>query len=281
MSIFPGLVVLISAVGVFGDSFARQVEVNLSGLTPGPARQIITEALTHLRENPKTAGAVALASVVVALWSATGYIGSFMRAANRIFEVPEGRPLWKTIPLQLAITTLTGVFLVASSLTVFFTGRLASAAGRALGFQENSVRIFDIFKWPVLAVAVMLMIALLYWVTPNARHSGFRWITPGSILAVVLWITASAGFAIYIAHFNSYNRTYGTLGGIVIFLVWLWLTNVAILLGAALDAELARTRALLAGVPEGMVPYLPLRDIPDSEPPALANQQPSGQDPPS
>lgn len=273
MSIFPGLVVLISAVGVFGESFARQVEVNLSGLTPGPARQIIAEALLHLRENPRTAGFVAAASVVIALWSATGYIGSFMRAANRIFEVPEGRPLWKTIPLQLVITIVTGVFLVASSLAVFFTGRLASAAGRALGLQEDTVRIFDIVKWPVLAIAVMLMLALLYWVAPNAKHSGFRWITPGSILAVVLWITASAGFAIYIAHFNSYNRTYGTLGGIIVFLVWLWLTNVAILLGAALDAELARTRALIAGLPEGMVPFLPLRDIPDTEPPQVQREE--------
>ncbi|HEX6684789.1 MAG TPA: YihY/virulence factor BrkB family protein [Candidatus Limnocylindrales bacterium] len=267
MSIFPGLVVLLSALGFFGEGFAARVEQNLQGLAPGPSRQIITEALTHLRENPRTAGIVAIASVVVAFWSATGYIGSFMRASNRIFDVPEGRPLWKTIPLQFAMTTLTGVFLVVSSLAVFFTGRLASAAGQALGVKESAVRVFDVVKWPALALAVMLMIALLYWVAPNARHGGFRWITPGSILAVVLWIAASAGFALYIAQFDSFNRTYGTLGGVIIFLVWLWLTNVAILLGAQLDAELARTRAILAGLPEDVVPYLPVRDIPDTAPP--------------
>jgi membrane protein len=276
MSIFPGLVVLVSAVGVFGEGFALRVEENLRGLAPGPSRQIITEALTHLRENPRTAGVVAIVSVVVAFWSATGYIGSFMRATNRIFDVPEGRPLWKTIPLQLIITLLTGVFLVLSSLTVFFTGRLASAAGRALGVEENTVRAFDIIKWPVLAIVLMMVIALLYWAAPNARHSGFRWITPGSIVAVVLWITVSAGFAFYIAHFNSYNRTYGALGGIVIFLVWLWMTNVAILLGAQLDAELARTRAVLAGLPENVVPYLPVRDIPDTEPPPVSEEARSG-----
>lgn len=269
MSIFPGLVVLVSTVGLFGESFARRVEDNLRTLAPGPAKQIIADALTNLRENPRAAGIVAIVSVIVAFWSATGYIGSFMRATNRIFDVPEGRPLWKTIPLQFAITIITGLFLVISSLSVFFTGRLASSAGQALGVREESVRVFDIVKWPVLAVAVMLMIALLYWVAPNARHSGFRWITPGSVLAVVLWIAASAGFAVYIANFNSFNRTYGTLGGIVIFLVWLWLTNVAILLGAQLDAELAHTRAILAGLPENYIPYLPVRDIPDTEPPRI------------
>jgi membrane protein len=275
MSIFPGLVVLVSTVGLFGESFARRVEDNVRGLTPGPARQIIAEALTHLREHPRAAGVVAIASVIVAFWSATGYIGSFMRATNRIFEVPEGRPLWKTIPLQFAITTITGLFLVVSSLTIFFTGRLASLAGQALGVKEESVRVFDVVKWPVLAVALMLMIALLYWVAPNARHGGFRWITPGSVLAVVLWIAASAGFAIYIANFDSFNRTYGTLGGIVIFLVWLWLTNVAILLGAQLDAELAHIRAVIGGLPENVIPYLPVRDIPDTQPPEPPIAQPS------
>jgi len=278
MSIFPGLVVLVTTVGLFGESFARRVEENLRGLTPDPARQIIADALTHLRENPRTAGVVAIASVIVAFWSATGYIGSFMRAANRIFDVPEGRPLWKTIPLQFAITIITGLFLIVSSLTIFFTGRLASWAGQLLGVQEGSVRVFDIVKWPILAVALMLMIALLYWVAPNARHSGFRWITPGSVLAVVLWIAASAGFAVYIANFNSFNRTYGTLGGIVIFLVWLWLTNVAILLGAQLDAELAHTRAVLAGLPENVLPYLPVRDIPDTEPPRVGDDRDRDQD---
>jgi membrane protein len=267
MSIFPGLLVLVSSVGLLGADTARAVEVNLSTLTPGPARQIIADGFANLRDNPRTAGIIAVLGLAVAFWSATGYIGSFMRSANRIFEVPEGRPFWKTIPIQFGVTVLTGLFLVASSLAIVFTGRLASAAGSALGVRETSVRVFDVVKWPVLIIAVMLMIALLYWVAPNARHGGFRWITPGSVLAVVVWIAASAGFAFYIAHFNSYNRTYGTLGGVVIFLVWLWLTNVAVLLGAQFDAELARARATAAGLPERAVPYLPLRDVPDVEPP--------------
>ena len=142
------------------------------------------------------------------------------------------------MPIQLAITAVTGVFLAVSALSVVFTGRLAQAAGRTLGIEQQTVRVFDIAKWPVLVVGAGLLIALLYWAAPNARQGGFRWITPGSVLAVFTWVVASAGFAFYISKFDSYNKTYGALGGVIIFLVWLWLTNVAILLGAEFDAEL-------------------------------------------
>jgi len=180
--------------------------------------------------------------------------------------VPEGRPLWKTIPVQLAITAITGIFLAVSALAVVFTGRFAAWTGDLLGFEEESVRVFDIVKWPALVLGVAMMLALLYWAAPNARHAGFRWITPGSLLAVFLWIVVSAGFAFYIAHFNTYDRTYGTLGGFIVFLVWLWLTNVAVLLGAEMDAELGRARAIAAGLPPRAEPYMPLRDVPKLEP---------------
>ena len=266
MSIFPGLLVLVAGVGLLGRSTAEAVEQNIHELTPGPAQQIIADALENLRENPRTAGIVALVGLIVAFWSATGYIGSFMRAANRIFDVPEGRPLWKTIPVQLAITAITGIFLAVSALAVVFTGRFAAWTGDLLGFEEESVRVFDIVKWPALVLGVAMMLALLYWAAPNARHAGFRWITPGSLLAVFLWIVVSAGFAFYIAHFNTYDRTYGTLGGFIVFLVWLWLTNVAVLLGAEMDAELGRARAIAAGLPPRAEPYMPLRDVPKLEP---------------
>jgi membrane protein len=267
MSIFPGLLVLVAGVGLLGQSTAQEVEQNINELTPGPAQQIISDALQNLREHPRTAGIVAVLALIVAFWSATGYIGSFMRAANRIFDVPEGRPLWKTIPVQLLITAITGIFLAISALAIVFTGRFAAWAGDLLHLQEQTVRIFDIVKWPVLVLGVAMMLALLYWAAPNARHAGFRWITPGSMLAVIGWILVSAGFAFYIAHFNTYDRTYGTLGGVIVFLVWLWLTNVSVLLGAELDAELGRARAIAAGLPERAEPYLPLRDVPKQEPP--------------
>jgi membrane protein len=276
LSIFPGLLVLVAAVGLLGTSTAAAVEDNIRSLTPGPAQQIVADGIENLQKSQGTAGVLAIVGLLVAFWSATAYIGAFIRAANRIFDVPEGRPFWKTIPVQLAITAVTGIFLAASALAIVFSGRLAAEAGEALGFRRQSVQIFGIVKWPVLVIGVMMMLALLYWAAPNARQGGFRWISPGSVLAVLLWIIVSAGFAFYIAHFNSYNKTYGTLGGVIVFLVWLWLTNVAVLLGAEFDAELGRARAIAAGLPDRAEPYLPLRDVPKEEEPQSLDEHLAG-----
>jgi membrane protein len=267
LSIFPGLLVMVAVVGLVGAGPANTVKENITKLAPGPARDIVVQGVSNLRENQGTAGVVVLIGALVAFWSATSYVGGFMRAANAIFDVPEGRPLWKTVPIQLAVTAVTGVFLAVSAVSVFLTAGIAQQVGRAVGLEQQTVHIFDIAKWPVLVVGAALMINLLYWAAPNARHGGFRWITPGSVLAVLVWATVSVGFAVYIAHFNSYNKTYGALGGVIIFLVWLWLTNVAILLGAEFDAELGRARAIAAGLPPYAEPYIPLRDVPSREAP--------------
>jgi membrane protein len=261
LSIFPGLLVLVTGAGLLGRSTTAAVVANLQEV-PGPARQILADGIANIQANPRAAGVFALIGLAIAFWSATSYVGGFMRAANTIYDVPEGRPLWKTIPIQLAVTAVTGVFLAVSSIAVVFTGQLAKFAGRALGVEDATTRVFDIAKWPVLVVISGLLIALLYWAAPNARLGGFHWITPGSLLAVFVWMVVSAGFAFYIARFNTYDTTYGTLGGVIIFLVWLWLTNVAILLGAEFDAELGRARAIAAGLPRDSEPYLPLRDVP-------------------
>lgn len=262
LSIFPGLLVFVSGLGLLGKSTTDEVLVNLQELTPGPAREIISTGIKNLQDNPRAAGVLAIVGLLIAFYSATSYIGGFMRAANAIYDVPEGRPLWKTLPIQLAFTALTGIFFAASALSVVFTGKLAQGAGRALGLERQTVQIFDIVKWPILVIVAGMLIALLYWAAPNARQGGLRWITPGSVLAVLVWVIVSAGFAIYISKFDSYNKTYGTLGGVIIFLVWLWLTNVAILLGAEFDAELNRARAIAAGLPRNVEPYVPLRDVP-------------------
>jgi membrane protein len=265
LSIFPGLLVLVAGVGLLGESTTDAVVANIRSLTPGPAREIVATGIENLQHSDRTAGLLAIVGLAIAFYSATSYIGGFMRAANTIYDVPEGRPVWKTVPIQLAVTAITGVFLAVSSLSVVFSGRLAQFAGRALGIEQTTVRIFDIAKWPVLIVGAGLMIALLYWAAPNARQGGFRWITPGSVLAVLVWVIVSAGFAFYIAKFALYNKTYGTLGGVIIFLVWLWLTNVAVLLGAEFDAELARARAMAVGLPAHVEPYVPLRDVPRAD----------------
>jgi len=260
LSIFPGLLVLVAAVGLLGRSTTDALVDNIGQLTPGPARDILRGAVDNLRQAHGAAGVLAIVGLVAALWSASGYISAFMRATNAIFDVPEGRPVWKTLPVRLGLTIVTGALLALSVLTIVFTGRLAALVGRLIGAGSVAVRVWDIAKWPVLVFAISLMIAILYWAAPNARQPGFRWITPGSLLATLLWLLASGGFALYVANFSSYNKTYGTLGGVIAFLVWLWLSNIVILLGAEFDAELDRARAIAAGQPAGQEPYVELRD---------------------
>ncbi|MDG4764366.1 YhjD/YihY/BrkB family envelope integrity protein [Solwaraspora sp. WMMD406] len=271
LSIFPGLLVLVAALGLLGDDTTDDVQGVIQELAPGEIGGFLDRAITQVRENSDTAGLVALFGLLVAFWSASGYIGAFMRASNAIYDVPEGRPIWKTLPIRLGVTAVIGLMLLASALIVVFTGDLARQAGDLLGIGPATVAAWNIAKWPVLVALVSLMFSTLYWASPNARHGGFRWITPGGILAVVLWLAVSAGFAFYVANFSSYNETYGAIAGVIVFLIWLWLTNIAILLGGELDAELERGRAIAAGHPDDREPYLRLRDdrtIPESRRPA-------------
>lgn len=216
--------------------------------------------MRQLQGNGGTGSIVALAGLVLAVWSASGYIAAFIRTSNAVYDMPEGRPVWKVLPLRLALTVVLMVLAVVSALIVVFTGPLAQRAGSALGVGDTAMTVWSIAKWPVLVLLVTIMIAILYWAAPNAKGRGFRWITPGSFLALLLWMVASAGFALYVANFASYNKTYGTLAGVIIFLVWLWLTNLAILLGLEFDAEMARQRAIDGGHPESEEPYVEPRD---------------------
>ena len=212
LSIFPALLVLVAAIGLSGRSATQTLLDNLGQLAPGSVRQVLTTAITNLQHSQGSAGVVALVSLALALWSASGYVAAFMRASNAIYDVPEGRPVWKTVPIRLAVTVVMLVLLAVSAVAVVITGGLADRVGRVLGIGSTAVTIWDIAKWPVLLVIVSIMFALLYWASPNARQ-GFRWVTPGGILAVVLWVVASAAFAFYVANFSSYNKTYGSLAG--------------------------------------------------------------------
>jgi membrane protein len=261
LSIFPGLLALVSSLSFLGKSATDTVINTLRDFMPPPAKPIVGPAIENLQNAKGAASAAAIIGILLALWSASGYIAAFMRAANAIWDVPEGRPFWKTLPLRLGLTILIGAILVVSAFAVVLSGRLAEVIGRTLGFGGTAVMVWNIAKWPVLLVLVSLVFALLYYLAPNARHSGFRWITPGGIVGVVLWVIASAAFALYLATFASYAKTYGALGGAIAFLVWLWISNIAILLGAEFDAELERERAIEGGMkPEDQEPYLPLRD---------------------
>jgi membrane protein len=260
LSLFPALLVLVSLLGLAGRSASDTVLENLRQLTPGMARDIITRAVEQLRDNPHTGSIMAVIGIALAMWSASGYVAAFIRTSNAVYDMPEGRPVWKILLLRIALTVMLMVTAALSTLIVVFTGGLARLAGQALGFGDTALSVWSIAKWPVLVILVTLMIDILYWASPNANVKGFRWITPGSLLALVLWLAASAAFALYVAHFASYNATYGTMAGVIVFLIWLWITNLAILLGLEFDAETVRQRAVAGGHPPEAEPYTQPRD---------------------
>jgi membrane protein len=260
LSIFPAIVVLTAAVGLVGESATQPLVENVRQLAPGQTQELIVGAVRELEGSGSIAGPVAIIGLLGALWAASGYIGGFMRASNAIYEMEEGRPAWKTLPLRVGLTLAMVVLFGACAVGLVLTGGIADRVGRLLGLGDTGVLIWDIAKWPVLALLISLAIALLYWAAPNVRQPGFRWLTPGSALAVLLWVLASAGFAFYVANFASYNKVYGSLAGVVVFLIWLWISNLAVLLGAEFDAELARARQIEGGHPEEKEPFLPPRD---------------------
>src|SRR3954469_16735166 len=240
LSIFPMLLALVSVLGVIGPSATQPLIDNLSSVAPGPAKDILTNALTSLQSSQGASTLALIVGLAAAIWSASGYIGAFMDAANAVWDAPEGRPIWKRIPLRLAVTVVLLFLLAASALAVVLTGPLARSAGDIIGLGSTFVTVWGIAKWPLLLLVVSLMISLLYWAGPNVKQPGFPWVTPGGILAVLLWIVASALFGFYVSNFASYNKTYGSLGGVIVFLVWLWITNLIILLGAEFNAEMER-----------------------------------------
>jgi len=264
LAIFPMIIVVVSLLGLIGRSATQPLIDNLGKVAPGPAKQILTNAIHNVQPGKGTAGLLFVLGLVLALWSASGYIAAFMRASNVVWDIDEGRPIWKTTSIRLAVTLMTVCLLTLSAVAVLFTGGLAAQAGKLLGVASSAVTVFDIVKWPIMLLIVAVILAILYYAGPNVRQPGVRWVSPGSILAVLLWVIASAAFALYVADFASYNKTYGALGGIVVFLIWLWITNVAILLGAELNAELERGRQIQVGHPAEQEPYLPARDKPKS-----------------
>jgi membrane protein len=261
LALFPALIALVSVLGLVGQSATGPLLANLTTLAPGAATTIIRGAIKQIAASPGQAGVAFVVGLATALWSASGYVGAFSRASNAIYEMEEGRPFWKLRPLQVLITVVMVAFLAVSAVAVVLTGGLASRAGDLLGVGKSAVMVWDIAKWPVIVLLVCGMLAVLYYAAPNVIHPGFRWISPGSLLAVILWLLASAAFAFYVANFGSYNKTYGALASVVIFLVWLWVSNLAFLFGAEFNAELERRRAIELGLPPGQEPFLEPRQL--------------------
>ncbi len=261
LAIFPALIVLVSILGLVGESATQPLIDNLGTVAPGPAKQIFTDAIKNLQGDQGAAGVLFVIGLLGALWSASGYVAAFMRTSNEIYDMPEGRPVWKTLPVRVGLTIVLLVLLAVSTIAVVLTGGLAEKVGDLIGLGSTAVTVWNIAKWPVLLLVVSFMFALLYWAAPNVKQPGFRWVSPGGILAVVGWLIASGAFALYVGNFGSYNKTYGSLGGVIVFLVWLWISNIVILLGAEFNAELERGRAIEAGMrPEDKEPFAEPRD---------------------
>jgi membrane protein len=250
MSLFPMLIVLVALLGVVGqESTINTVTDSLRTAGLNDVAKNVEGPLDEIVRHKGGAGALLGVGLLVALWSASGWVGAFTRAMNRIYEVREGRPFWKLRPLQIVITLSTVLLISLVLLAVVVSGPIAKAVGTALGVGDTAVTVWGIAKWPVLLVVLMAMVAGLYYIAPNVRQPRLRWVTPGGIVAVVTWIAASAGFGIYVSNFNSYGKTYGTLGSVITFLVWMWLSNLALLFGGELDSELERERELKLGLP--------------------------------
>ena len=261
LAIFPALIVLVSILGLVGESATQPLIDNLGSVAPGPAKEIFTSAIENLQGDQGAAGVLFVVGLLGALWSASGYVAAFMRASNAIYDMEEGRPVWKTLPVRVGLTLVLLLLLAITTIAVVLTGGLAEKVGDLVGLGSTAVTVWNIAKWPVLLVIVSFMFALLYWAAPNVKQPGFRWVSPGGVVAVVGWLIASAAFAFYVGNFGSYNKTYGALGGVVVFLVWLWISNIVILLGAEFNAELERQRAIEGGMrPEDKEPFAEPRD---------------------
>jgi membrane protein len=268
LSLFPMLIALVSIVGLVAEpeSTTRTVTDIVTRIGPESGAETFAGPIKSITSNRGSAGILFVLSLAVALWSASSYVGAFIRASNDIYETEEGRPFWKLRPLQLAVTIVMVILVAAVLLALILTGPIVRAVADPLGVGDTAITIWQLAKWPILAALFVLTIDILYYATPNAKMRGFVWLTPGAILALVVWGVASAGFALFVANFGSYDKTYGTLGGVVVLLIWMWITNVAILLGHELNAERERSREFAEGVPHAEDELqLEPREEPDQE----------------
>ncbi len=256
LALFPAMIAVLSLVGLVGQGPKTAKTITDVLGQAGLSSKTLSDTITQLAST-QGAGLALILGLATALWSASGYVGAFGRAMNRMYEVGEGRPIWKLRPVMLLVTLITVVLAAAVALGLVMTGPAAEAVGNAIGLGSTAVLVWNIAKWPVMLLVVVLIVALLYYATPNVKQPKFRWISVGAALAIVVWVLASAAFGFYVANFSSYNKTYGSLAGVIVFLLWLWLTNLALLFGA----ELERGRELQAGIAAEQTVQLPPRDV--------------------
>lgn len=262
LALFPAIIALVSIVGLLGDSATQTLLDNVSTLAPGPAKEIVTGAIENVASKPGAAGIAFIIGVLFALNSASGYVAAFTRASNSIYEVEEGRPVWKLKPQQIGIVLVLIIMLVLIIVAVVVSGPVAEQVGKIFGVGDTAVQVWDIAKIPFILLVVSFMFAFLYKTAPNVKQPGFRFFSPGGIVALLLWIVATLLFVLYLGTFASYSKTYGSLGGVIAFLVWIWITNLAVLFGAEFNAELQRSQQIEAGEKAPLdEPFLEPRDV--------------------
>ncbi|NQX27494.1 YihY/virulence factor BrkB family protein [Microbacteriaceae bacterium VKM Ac-2854] len=274
LALFPGLLAVVSVLGLFGaaQKTTDTVLELMSNLASPQAVEVLRGPVEQLTSSP-AAGIAFATGLIGALWSASGYVGGFGRAMNRIYDVDEGRPIWKLRPTMLGVTLFTVVLLVIAALILVLSGPVATAVGDVIGLGEGTLLVWNIAKWPVLGIIAVVVIAVLYYWAPNIRQPKFRWMSLGALLALVIWLIASVGFGLYVANFSNYDATYGSLGAVIVFLLWIWITNLALLFGAEFDAELERARQLQAGIVAEENLQLPPRDTTASDKKAKQHHQ--------
>lgn len=251
LSLFPALIAMVSLIGIFGDpttTTAKLTEI-ITEIGPESGAETFEGPIKSIVENQSAAGIAFVIGLAVALWSASGYVGAFTRASNIIYETPEGRPFWKLRPLQIAVTLAMIIMMALLALGLVLTGPVVEAVANPIGLSSTAVDIWNLAKWPVMAAIFILMVDVLYFTTPNVKLRGFKWVTPGALVAIVVWAIASALFALYVSNFSSYDKTYGTLAGLVVLLLWFWITNLAILFGHQMNAERERSVEIEEGRP--------------------------------
>ncbi|HYG96496.1 MAG TPA: YihY/virulence factor BrkB family protein [Solirubrobacterales bacterium] len=251
LSLFPALIAMLSLIGIFGDPKTTTDTLTeiITEIGPASAAETFEGPIDSIVKNEGAAGFAFVFGLAAALWSASGYVGAFTRASNIIYETPEGRPFWKLRPLQIVVTLAMIILMALLAIGLVLTGPIVEAVANPIGLSSTAVDVWNVAKWPVMALIFILMVNLLYYSTPNVKLRGFKWVTPGAVLAIVVWAIASALFAFYVANFGSYDKTYGTLGGLVVLLLWFWITNLAILFGHQMNAERERSAEIEEGIP--------------------------------
>ena len=261
LAIFPGLLAMVSILGLVGqgESTTNALLDFVKQFAPEDAAKVIEGPIEQLTSS-QGAGLALIVGILGALWSASGFVGAFGRAMNRIYEVDEGRPIWKLRPIQLLVTLVMILLAASLLLMLVISGPIAEAIGDVIGLGSQAVTVWNIAKWPVMVIFAVVIIAILYYATPNVKQPKFRWMSMGSFIALIVLAIVTLGFSFYVSNFGNYNATYGAIGGVIVLLLWIWLANLSLLFGAEFDAEVERGRELQAGIQAEESVQLPPRD---------------------